>query len=470
MGFENLFFKKEKVTGAENSDTDELDERGKSRRSFLVGAAALAAASALPMQEAFGQSSSVEPIRTPEDKERNVLKIREHEAYLKEVQDEFARPGITKQEIMDLLHGKEGVPATDQSVLEGTVLDRREFFEANDSWSAVQVRREVGDSRLHLRFGHNLPPDDTILEGSGNSFFVDDIFMSNKHMIAELAPCETVEEGRDIAGCAVDDLGPHEALQKNANRVGLAWDRSKATEDVHGKFAHIPSIHKKRGADRENNTTITSGHIFKITPNFLNDPNLNIRTFFSKDHTDAFAATLEKSCGMIVPSADTNLDGRANAYDLDGISGSPVFIDDDCAEGRRVPSGIQWGALTVTDMERKISYTVVLLHGPEVVGAMVDKVNTIVGADLTEADLSSERKIALSAKIQQALVDYGYRNLGVDGNYGEDTKAVVQAFQEREFDEATRATSIIPGVIDRRTWNALFPHEQDPDKRALWGI
>jgi hypothetical protein len=471
MGFERFFFGKEKVEEAGASpDVDELDEKGKSRRGFLVGAAALAAASAIPMQEAFGQSDTVEPIVTPEDKERNVERIRAYESHIKSSQEELARLGITKHEVMEIFYGDGGVPPTDRRSLEGTELDREAFFRMRGSWPAVQLRKELGQDLLQLRFAHNVNDETKVLLRQGNGFFVDEAFISNKHQLNEVIPCENISENDDVAGCGVDDLGLREALGRHVEKVGLTWDRAKAQEDIHGKLIHMPSLHEKKGASEADNAAITSGVLFKITPSLLFDPqNPRVRTLFSEKHLH-LREQLLRSYACIVPSEDVNGDGRENEMDVRGISGSPVFTDEDCASKKQVPSGIEWGALTINDTQRGLSYTVVLVHGPEVVGEMIDTVNTLLSMDLDETEVSNEIKFALSTKVQQALVDYGYRNLGVDGVYGEDTKAVVQAFQERVFDEETRNASIIPGVIDRRTWNALFPNEQNPDKRALWGL
>lgn len=473
MRFENFFFKKEQPTGTENSDTDELDEKGKSRRGFLVGAAALAAASALPMQEAFAQSNGSESIDTPEEREENVLRIRAYEARLKAAQGELARKGITKEEVMTILYGEDGVPSTDRLSLEGTELDREAYFRTHGSWPAVQLRKELGKELLQLRFAHNVNDETTPLLGVGNGFFVDEVFVSNRHQLNEVIPCENISQETDVAGCGVDDLGIREALSPHVQKVGLPWSRLKASEDIHGKLIHMTSLHEKMGRSEADNAAITSGFAFKITPSLIFDPeNPRVKTLFPESlfkgqRGEILKQQLLKSYACIVPSEDVNSDGQKNEFDIKGLSGAPVFTDESCANEDEVPSGIEWGALTINDIPRGLTYTVVLLHGPEVLGEMVDKVNTLVSMDLDIAEVPN--KIALTTKVQQALVEYGYKNLGIDGGYGNDTKAVVQAFQERKFDEATRASSIIPGVIDRRTWNALFPNEQDPDKRVLWG-
>jgi len=465
MGFEKFFLRGEAPTQKNEEEEEELPDP--SKRSFLIGAGALAAASVLPSFGVHAEEANKEKSLSFEEKERNVQRIRKHEAHLKRYQEELARPGISKKEICDILYGEDGVPPSTEEYLQGTELDQREFFSEHDSWVCMQLKKVYGKEELYMKFAHETPAGKEIIMKSGNGFLINNMMVSNRHMLEDDIPCEIGGEGKDIAGISFADLGMLGSMQENIERSGLAWDRSKALEDIHGKFAHIPSLHPMR-SEREDLTTITSGHIFKITESFLHDPQFYVQSFFTEADSKAYRDLFLNSYAMIVPSQDTNLDGKSDQYDIEGVSGSPVFTNEDCDNGRRVPSGIQWGAMTIADKSRRITYTLVLFHGPEVVGEMVDTVNTILSQGQNEEEVPNKR--ALTLKVQEALVAYGYRKLPIDGEFGRNTSAVIQAFQEREFDEHTRKTSIIPGVMDRMTWKALFPNEGEPDKAKLWGV
>lgn len=459
MGFENLFFKKEQTQNAKDSD-DELDEKALSRRNFLRGAGAVAIASAIPWSESLADEYLEDAIRTPEDRERNVEKIRAYEDYLTAIEGRFYEPGLSKQEFTDLLYGYDGIPAISRSVLEGTELDREEFFRANDSWPAVQLRRVNYDDRFRYRFAHGTNSEDGTLTGYANSFFLGDTLISNRHAFDKSDICEVIEDKHDIAGCSLDDFNAGEDFRKGPERVALEWDRRKVSENLHGKLVHIPSIHEQRGSGPDD-TDITSGVLFKLTPSV-------VESFDLSPQFAHFKEQLLNSYACVVPPQDNNEDGISNDLDVRGTSGSPVFTDVDCEMENTVPSGIVWGGLAVRDRRRGVTYTLMLIHGPETIGEMIDTIDTILSPELTEADVPNKRE--LTTKVQSALVAYGYKNLPIDGLYGNNTAAVIQAFQEREFDEDMRARSIIPGVMDRRTWEALFPNEEDPNKKVLWGV
>lgn len=458
LGFGKPLFSNERSAVKSAEEVSEQDAKVLSRRSFLMGSGALVAASMLNIHESKAQESELMPIISPEDREQNVQSIRAYEAYLKTIRPDLDEP-LTLPQLIDLLHGKNGIPPTERSVLEGTELDREDFFRSKGSWPSIQIRDEKGSPVPKLRFGHSGIPDDSDLEGYGNGFVLDDTLIANRHGIHSSFRSEVIEKDKDIGGVSFDDVRVGEDSRAQIDRAALSWNRAKASEDIHGKLVHVPSIHVQRGSEIDQ-TDITSGVLFKMTPSI-------VRSFNLTSEYKEFEAQLLNSYACIVPPRDTNEDGRKDKEDVKGISGSPVFSDEDCAEKIMVPSGIQWGSMTMRDRKRNTSYTLFLIHGPEVLGSMIDAVNTIVSMDIDEAEVPT--KIALTTKVQQGLVAYGYRNLGIDGDYGNDTKAVVQAFQERVFDQATLETSIIPGVVDRRTWDALFPNEQNPNKKRLWG-
>jgi peptidoglycan hydrolase-like protein with peptidoglycan-binding domain len=49
--------------------------------------------------------------------------------------------------------------------------------------------------------------------------------------------------------------------------------------------------------------------------------------------------------------------------------------------------------------------------------------------------------------------------MDIDGGYGEATEEAVRSFQLHTFGEDIVVASIIPGVVDLKTWAALFPEE-----------
>ncbi len=246
MGFENLFFKKDKPTEAENSDVDELSEEGRQRRGFLIGSGALVAASMLQLHTAEAEESSVEPILSPEDRERNVEKIRSYEVYLQNRRADFDDPSLTKQDFLDMLHGEEGIPPTDRSLIEDTEIDREAFFRANGTWPSVQIITTSGNPEI--RFAHLPKNENTTVLDSANGFFVEDALIANKHMIANSFKCEVIESDKDIGGCSLKDMSADSGTLSNIQKTSVSWNRAKTSEDLHGKLVHMPSIHDQRGS------------------------------------------------------------------------------------------------------------------------------------------------------------------------------------------------------------------------------
>jgi peptidoglycan hydrolase-like protein with peptidoglycan-binding domain len=107
-----------------------------------------------------------------------------------------------------------------------------------------------------------------------------------------------------------------------------------------------------------------------------------------------------------------------------------------------------------------------LVFGPDVVADMVDRVNTIVSMDLPEE--VTPNKALITQRVQQELQRVGYSELIADGIYGNGTREAVLDFQRRTFTEEEMESSIIPGTVDRRTWDALLPDFKDYNKMTLW--
>jgi hypothetical protein len=203
--------------------------------------------------------------------------------------------------------------------------------------------------------------------------------------------------------------------------------------------------------------------VFKVTESLLTRDQKK-KLLGARAATREYEEAFLSSYAFLTKMSDTNGDRKYNAYDLEGISGSPVFLDSDCAEGVRMPVGIEWGAIDIMAPDGEM-YTLVFLHGPEVLSAMLDKVKTIVSMELDETEAPLKR--ALTIKVQMALHEYG-EEVVIDGLYGNDTRQAVYNFQQRVFSKEKLDSEIIPGTVDRLTWNALFPEEQDPDKKVLW--
>lgn len=464
MGFENLFFKKEQPhISAAGEDVDELGEEGRRRRNFLVGSGALAAATLIPE---VVYASDLFSLESPEARESNVEAIRAYEVRLQQIKQQLEDPDINRAQVWKLLYGEHGIPATDSAVLEDTELNREALFRQHGSWPSVQIRYEGVEGNPHIRFANSPNTEDAFLAGYGNGFFVDDTLISNKHGIVEAFQCEIMPGEDDIGGCSVDDLSLGESAKKQINRVDLAWDRRRAAVDIHGQLVHIPSIHEKRGKERPDNTDVTSAVIFKVTPSLLSEHGR--LSLIGQKASDEFREVLLSSYACIVPPRDSNEDGVSNSIDLKGISGSPIFLDSDCAEGELIPVGIEWGGITLEDPVHKVSHTVVFLHGPDVLGAMLDTINTVVSMDLNENEVPAKRE--LTAKVQMALHEYGDERVAIDGVYSDETRQAVFDFQLRVFSAEELESSVIPGVVDRRTWAALFPEDPDPNKKELWRI
>lgn len=470
MGFENLFIGKEKDQPSKEA-TNTLDPKGKSRRAFLKGAGALAASAVLPHTEAFGQKTKTYepfPITSFEDRERNVLAIRAHEQRLQRMREALADPNATQRDVLDIVVG----PPTDRGVFEGTELDREAFFRSRGSWPSVQIRKEVqagGDTQAVLRFAHQENREGN-LQGYANGFFVNGMLISNRH-VGEGASfyCESITSGEDIAGCSIEDGGIISQLHaEDYEKARLMRNRQHAGEDLHGRLVHIPSIHEHRGAHTPDNTDITSGIAFKITPNFLYGESKSAWPFFDKNISEQFREELLNSYACIIPPrGDTNKDGVIDLVDNQGLSGSPVFTDDACAANAMVPSGVLWATAWVHDYRLDVTHTLALFHGPDTLTSMIDRVNTVVSGALDESLVPNKRELTEDVQLKLKL-QFGYHNLTVDGLYGEQTAQAVYDFQMQKFNQEAREALVIPGVVDRYTWDALFPEARNPDKQQLW--
>ncbi len=463
MGFENPFAKKtQEVSGAQRNE----DEAVLSRRKFLLGSGALVGALALNLHHAHGEESSLEPILTQEDKERNVFAIRQYEQKLQSLRNALQDPQLSPREVHTLFSE---APPTGIPVFRGTELDHEAFFRRTGSWPSVQIIQQRSVATPQILFGNTILNDYDSLDrpSLANGAFIDGMLISNEHVIGDSFRCEVSSEDLDIGGCSTADFVMSDTMRANAERADIAWDRRNREKDLHGKLIHVPSIHHERGQYTPDNKDITSGVLMKITPNLLYDEVRGRTSLFTKGVSERFREQLLHSYLCIVPPRDTNGDGEGNYEDMEGISGSPIFLDEDCQHDTLAPSGVVWGAANIHDPVRGVSYTAMLVLGPDVLADMVDRVNTIVSMDLP--DEVTPNKALITLRIQQELQRVGYTNLTADGVFGNGTREAVLDFQRRTFSEEEMTTSIIPGAIDRRTWNALLPEEfKDYNKMALW--
>lgn len=479
MGFERFFGGKKSVEDTEKKQPKEAEEKSViSRRELLFGGAALLGVSALRLHRSEAGSSEVlHPITTAEDREHNVEKVRRYEQWLLQNKEKLAASETSTSEIGSIIF--RGVPALEQSVLQGTELDHEAFFMQNGSWPSIQVREETDDGGQHLRFGHqpNIEIDDSL--GYGNAFIAGGVMVTNWHVSSNQLQMETTLDDLDISGRSAHELlaspksplpfGSLETTKEDIEQVELQWDRRKMQEDLHGQTVFITSIHEQRGEHEENNRDITPGTLIKITPNMIVskvNPDAFMSPFFEYgDEKIDCTQALERSYMCIIASRDVNKDNASDVDDVTGISGSPVFTDADCKGKRMMPSGIAWGASGFDDTENKVSYTVAFLFGPDVVGEMIDIVNTIVSKEMDEKVFP--QKQVLTSKVQKELVSFGY-DLEQDGVYGEKTENAVAAFQRSVFSRDEMESSIIEGTIDRKTWEVLFMDDSGEDKQKLY--
>lgn len=460
MGFENPFVRKTpEIAKAPH------EEAVMSRRSFLLGSGALVGALALNLHEAHGQESHLEPIVSHEDKERNVQAIRQYEHTIQSLRTQLADPYLSPRDLHTLMAD---APPTGIPLFRGTELDHESLFREGGTWPAVQIIQQHNNPSPSILFGNTILRDYSILDrpSIANGMFVDGVLVSNEHVIGEAFRCEVSDEGLDIGGCSTDDFVMSETMRANAERANLKWDRRNRTKDLHGKLAHSPSIHTARAEYTPDNKDITSGVMMQITPNLLYDQERGRTSLFSREMSEQFREQLLRSYMCIVPPRDTNEDGHANNIDMKGVSGSPIFLDSDCQEGHVTPTGLVWAAALIHDPVRRVSYTAMLVFGPDVVADMVDRVNTIVSMDLPEE--VTPNKALITQRVQQELQRVGYSELIADGIYGNGTREAVLDFQRRTFTEEEMESSIIPGTVDRRTWDALLPDFKDYNKMTLW--
>lgn len=462
MGFENPFTRKRQ----EATDASQNEETVLSRRQFLIGSGALVGTLALNLHEAKADETGLEGIHTQEDRERNVEAIRRYENKIASQREVLRSPDLFDRDVLDIIHD---APPTGIPVFRGTELDHEAFFRQDSTWPSVQIIQQRNNPNPQILFGNTILKDYDILDrptSFANGMFLDGALISNEHVIGESFKCEVSSEGLDIGGCSISDFIMSDKMRENATRANLKWDRRNVHKDLHGKLVHAPNIHKERDQYTPDNKDITSGVLIQITPNLLYDPETRRSSLFNKRTTELYGALMRRSYMCIVPPRDTNEDGNSDLDDLAGISGSPIFLDEDCQNGNLTPSGIVWGSADIVDDARGVSYTAMLVFGPEVIGDMIDQVNTIVSIDLPEAVTSNSGPITL--RIQHELQRKGYTNLVADGVFGNGTREAVLDFQRRTFTEEEMATSIIPGAIDRRTWNALLPGFKDYNKMVLW--
>lgn len=459
MGFENFFRSKKEPLPAKSEVSDENESGVLSRRKFLLGSGALIGASMLNLHESHAAGSEkLSRLVSIEDREKNIQAIRAYGQHLKDKSAELAQARLV--EAREILFP---APAIEQHLLKGTELDHDAFFRRGGSWPSVQVRFDEADIEPNLRFAHQPNIEMGKAPGYGNSFFADGVFLTNDHVVEGKIFCEQLDNSADIVGCSTRELLENkpipktfaalETTQEDIDRIGLDWDRRKSDEDLHGEIAFITSIHELRNKVRDN-TDITPGVLVKVTPNLiwsLENPSGLINPL--DNNNVSHEEKIKRSYMCIIAPRDVNGDNIKDGKDVQGISGSPVFTDTDCREGRQIPSGIAWGTITIDDPLRNVTYSIAFIHGPDVVGEMIDTVNTVVSANMDEEKFPQKK--ALTQKVQEALQSYGH-DIEADGVYGGGTEAAVALFQETVFSKEELESKVIVGTVDRRTWETLF--------------
>jgi hypothetical protein len=469
MGFERLFLHKDEPHEKE-SEADEVPDP--KRRAVLKGLGVLAAVAVLPKVDNAEAADLPENLQ-PENLESNVDKIRAYQVGIEQNRAALdVAPDLTKP-LKDLRREVYPVikPQCDlrREALVGTEFDHEAWFRegcTERSWPSIQLRYVKGQEMPSLRFGHYDNVENEQIVRRGNGFILEDHFFSNNHMIEGRLKTQKISDDLDIAAVNLRDYEWSDQARDSIDRVRLHFDRRKINEDLHGQLVHVPSIHEKRGTGSDN-TEVVSGVAIRLTENLVKrlglPATITVRNYKNNGEGTFELPLMERylnSYVCVIPSNDTN--GKIDDEDGTGLSGSPLLTDVDSALGRNIASGIVWG------VGKAGSLKLIYFHGPEVVGEMLDRANTIVSSDTDKE--ANPWKIGLTARIQERLSDLGFYTMEVDGGYGDGTKAAVEAYQKDAFGEDMFAASIIPGVVDFKTWGALFPEERNLTKGQIHAL
>ncbi len=468
MGIEKFFFRDDVLKAPKAHDIDAQEDIDTSKRKFLIGSAAAAAAIVLPKEEAFG--ADLEDVDTLPEKEMNVRNIRAYQVQVEQGRTVLEDPRSSLREIAQVVLPQD-CSFTDEA-LEGTDFDHEAWYRngcTDGSWPGVQLRFQEGREMLIPRFAHEPNVEDQHLVKYGNSFFVDGVWVSNRHMFEETLNCATIDENIDIAGCDVNDFGWNAAGKDAIERVSLRHDRRRAINDLHGQVVHILGIHEKRG-EASDNVDITTGVAIKLNESTYvklgMDEYIELRNKEGEKELFPLKEMYENSYMVLLPS-DVPLDDLDDSHGL-GLSGSPVLTDVDSALKINIPSGIVWGVGKITlsiNGERKY-FTSIFFHGPDAVAEMVDEAHTVVSMELDKDRYPF--KTFLTERVQGELKEHGFYDMDIDGGYGEGTKQAVYDFQRSVFTPEELEMNVIPGVVDLRTWEKLVPEHEGVSKEQIY--
>jgi len=454
MGVEGFWGKKKNQNEA-SQETPTEEKIDKRKRSFLVGAGALAASTLLP-NEKVRAADLPELLRldTHEAREVNVERIRLYAQWI--LQHEAALATATrKEDIEDIIYSH--VPALEEHVLERTDLDYKQFIKQGGWPSQLFMWNE---KRFDEQKGEwvNDPY-------RANSFTVNDFFISNRHVLEKFPNCTVSSAGLDISGTPLDNEAvvlPQD--RANRERVQLEWDPNKTYENLHGKIVFVPTMRQQ--SDGTFIEELVPAVLVRITENFLYTQQ-NPGSFFNRGDTSVFGRELLHSYMAVVAPQDIDQDGVRSGSDIQGMSGSPVITLEDCQKGSKVVSGILWGATSsARDNRAKVSRALMFVHGPDVVGNFLEQ----IGKNHEPVNENIDRA-KLTIKIQEALnmwrSRYGFDAITVDGLYGNGTKLAVYEFQKAVLGIRQQGSVYERGIVNEATWEHLFPGEPYVDYNAL---
>lgn len=400
-----------------------------------------------------------------EAQEALVQAIHEHAALLKDNEELFADGFIRNNRAQSGLLVQ--APPAIRETLKGSELDPEEFFRSRDSWPSFALvtnrRTAVVSPQIVGEESQFFDKEEVDHFFTGNGFMVDGLMITNDHMYLkkDQNEYETCANEYDITAKSIYDNDANEIgwqdLRKNVGRLSMDWDRRRNNESLHGKVIHIASVHNLRGQG-EDNTEINTGVAWNYGDFTTND------RYYENDELVNAKRPLEETYGVVVQPQDFTGDGRVGGNDFAGLSGSVVMTEEDVVAGRYQPSGIVTSYSREGDANSLRSFHVLVIHGPKVIGRMIDEANTLISKEQTPDDIPNLAYI--TKEVQVELSRRGFE-LEVDGAFGPMTEEVVKAFQTQTFDEETLVAKVIPGVVDRRTWNALFPGKANPSKFDL---
>lgn len=364
MGFEKFFLTGEARAKKVEEEEEKIDP---SRRSFLIGAAALAAAAALP-QESMAQEEVLpeyEALTSPEAKERNIDKIFAYAAHL-QLNEEKLRNAHSAKEIEAIIF--DGIPALEEKALKDTELDFTHFMRQG-GWPSLQFKKTKNG-----------------ITYNSNTFSVNELVISNRHVFGEVEGCESSVDGYDISGCDFENTAvvPDDSTKALRTKRSLTWNPSVAEENLHGRITFIPSVHATSEGNEE---VLVPAVLIRVTPNFLYQGKAG--SFFGERDSRSFERELSESYIAVVAPLDADGNGVRNGWDVQSMSGSPVLTMEDCALGEKNVSGVVWGTLAREDERSNLTRSMIFIHGPKA----IDQYLTQMGKNNVEKE-PEEKSIA----------------------------------------------------------------------------